>query len=128
MEYRFDLEDEDSLILVDAEIDELPFTLAVDTGATHTVIDLTSLLLTGYSVSDNIGIVPLETGKGSIDAYVFKIAEFYALGKKIHNFKVCAYDFLSNSVLVNIDGVLGLDFYKGNILNIDFERKRISLK
>lgn len=89
MEYKFEREDEESLILIDAEIDELPFTLALDTGATHTVIDLTSLPLSGYSVSEHIGIVPLETGKGTIDAYVFRIAKFTALNKTLYNFTVC---------------------------------------
>lgn len=128
MKYKFDLGDDDSLILVDAEIDEMPFTLAIDTGATHTVIDLTSLLISGYSMSDIKGTVHIETAKGAIEAYIFEIENFKAIGKTIQNLIVCSYDFLANSVFINIDGVIGLDFYRGNILTIDFKRNTINLE
>jgi hypothetical protein len=126
--FYFELEDEDSLILVDAEIDELPITLALDTGATHTVIDLTALLMAGYSVRDAKGTLPMETAKGVIDALVFEVQVFSALNKTIRVFEICSYDFLANSVLANIDGVLGLDFYRGGVLIIDFKQQEITLK
>ncbi len=128
MEFKFNLPDDESLILVDSEINDLPFTLAIDTGATHTVIDLTALLMAGYSLSDAKGSVPLETAKGIIEAYIFEVDYFYVLGKKKTKFKVCSYDFLVNRVLVNIDGVLGLDFYRGSVLTIDFQKSVIILK
>lgn len=127
IERRFELTDEDSLVLVDIELYDLPFTLAVDTGATHTVIDLTALLMAGYALKDAKGIVQMETAKGILDAYIFEVSEFKALGITLHNFSVCSYDFLANSVLASIDGVLGLDFYKGKVLTIDFQKFIIKL-
>ena len=64
MEYQFERNSEDSLVLVDAVVQDLPFTLAIDTGATHTVIDLTAMLMAGYSLGDATGTVSLETAKG----------------------------------------------------------------
>ncbi len=128
MEFNFILPNEDSLILVDSEINDLPFTLAIDTGASHTVVDLTALLMAGYSLSDSKGTIPMETAKGNIDAHIFEVDYFYALGREINKFKVCSYDFLANQVLVNIDGVLGLDFYRGKVLTLDFLRSKIIFK
>ncbi len=126
--HHFELLDEDSLILVDIMLHDLPFTLAVDTGATHTVIDLTALLMAGYSLKEAKGTIQIETVKGVIDAYLFEVREFIALGISLKNFSVCSYDFLANSVLATIDGVLGLDFYKGRVLTIDFQKFTITLK
>jgi predicted aspartyl protease len=86
--------------------------LVLDTGASHTIIDLTKLLLLGYRVSDNIGMVKFETAKGEVDAFVFKTKFLKALGISKKNITVCSYDFLGNNVLTEIDGVLGLDFLK----------------
>jgi hypothetical protein len=39
--FRFQLDDEDSLILVNSQLDGDALTLALDTGATNTIIDQT---------------------------------------------------------------------------------------
>lgn len=49
--FKFSPEHEDSLIRLDAQIGRSDLTLALDTGATHTVIDLTLMLLNGYDLS-----------------------------------------------------------------------------
>ena len=73
--YNFHRYDPDSLILVYARVNQERATLALDTGATHTVIDLTVLLMAGYSIKDSKEVVPMETAKGTIDAYVFNLAK-----------------------------------------------------
>ena len=128
IEHHFELIDEDSLVLIDIILDGLPFTLALDTGATHTVTDLTTMLIAGYSLSDAKGTVQMERAKGIIDAYIFEVTAFSALGVATKKFTVCSYDFLANSVLASIDGVLGLDFYKNKVLTIDFKRYTIKLQ
>ena len=72
--FPFDLSDEDSLIQIDFWFQKDKLTFAVDTGASHTVIDLAPLLIAGYELKDALGTVELETGKGIIEAYIFKIA------------------------------------------------------
>ena len=50
--FRFNLDDEDSLILVNSELDRDVLSLALDTGATNTIIDLSMLMIAGYELKD----------------------------------------------------------------------------
>ncbi len=125
--FRFSLEHEDSLIRVDAQIGRSDLTLALDTGATHTVIDLTVLQMNGYALSQVVRTVQFETAKGSINAYVFRIAALTALGKTVRDVEVSSYDFFGNNVIYDIDGVLGLDFFKDTELVINFKTSQITL-
>jgi predicted aspartyl protease len=86
-EFSFELPDEDSLIIVDCKIRHHNFALAVDTGASHTIVDLTALLLIGFTMNDMIRQTQLETGNGPVDAYVFQVAKFGSLGKVKENFE-----------------------------------------
>ncbi len=70
--YKFKLDSEESLIIVEGKIGNDSLVLALDTGATHTVIDLSTLLLAGYKIENATSQVQLETGKGSLEALVFK--------------------------------------------------------
>jgi len=125
--FKFSLENEDSLIRIDAQVGRSDLTLALDTGATHTVIDLTLMILNGYDLTKVIRTVEFETAKGPISAYVFRISELTALGKTVKNVEVSSYDFAGNNLIFDIDGVLGLDFFKGSELTIDFITYNISL-
>jgi hypothetical protein len=51
----FSLETEDSLILVPTFVEDEEVSLVLDTGASHTIIDLTKLLIIGYRLSDSMG-------------------------------------------------------------------------
>lgn len=124
----FSLETEESLILVPTIVEDEEVSLVLDTGASHTIIDLTKLLIIGYRLSDSIGTVQFETAKGVVDAYVFKIKYLKALGHTKTDLKICSYDFLGNSVLSEIDGVLGLDFLNNTELWISFKKFLIDLK
>jgi len=123
--FAFKRNDNDSLILVYTEVSDELATLALDTGATHTVIDLTILLMAGYSFEDIVKTVEIETAKGTIEAYIFNVTEISCLGISRKNVEVCSYDFLANNVLTSIDGVLGLDFFENTILTIDFINSEI---
>lgn len=125
--HKFYLENDDSLVLVDCKIERDTYTLAIDTGASHTVIDLTALLIVGFQVQNAVRIVQFSTANGVVDAYVFVIEEIRALGLARYNFEICAYDFLSPDATDNFEGVLGLDFFKGKDLAISFRRFEISL-
>ncbi|MBK8442423.1 MAG: retropepsin-like domain-containing protein [Sphingobacteriales bacterium] len=125
--YNFQRDNADSLILVPARANYERATLALDTGATHTVIDLTVLLMAGYTLNDAIKTVSMETAKGTIEAYVFKLSKLTCLDITLINKEICSYDFLANNVLTALDGVLGLDFFEGCSLNIDFVSNTISI-
>ncbi len=125
--FPFDLSDEDSLIQIDFWFQKDKLTFAVDTGASHTVIDLAPLLIAGYELKDALGTVELETGKGIIEAYIFKIARIEALGIERNDFEICSYDFFSNYIFSNFDGVLGLDFMRDHKICIDFPNSVITI-
>jgi hypothetical protein len=124
----FSLETEDSLILVPTFVEDEEVSLVLDTGASHTIIDLTKLLIIGYRLSDSLGTVQFETAQGVVDAHVFNIKYLKALGHIKRDLKICSYDFLGNNVLSEIDGVLGLDFFKDTELWISFKKFLIDLK
>ena len=125
--FKFSLENEDSLIRIDAQIGKSALTLALDTGATHTVVDLTLMQLNGYTLNDVVRTVEFETAKGTVSAYTFRIPELIALGRTLTDVEVSSYDFIGNDVLFDIDGVLGLDFFKETELLINFKTHTLSL-
>lgn len=125
--YKFELPDEDSLIILKGKIANDNLSLALDTGASHTVIDLSTLLLAGYNLQDSIGTISLETANGAVNAFVFKLNSITVLGKTIVDMEVCSYDFFLSNVLLDIHGVLGLDFFQDSDLLISFKRFEITL-
>lgn len=125
--YPFELTEDVNLIIVLASVDGFDVRLALDTGASNTIIDLTALLIAGYRKADAIDGVEIETGKGIIQADVYKTQHLKTLGISQTDFGVCSYDFLANSVLTDIDGVLGIDFFENKKLCIDFDRQEITV-
>lgn len=91
--YPFELKTTDSLINIECRLEDENYRFALDTGASQTVIDLAALMIAGYDLHDIIRTVQLETGNGSVDAYIFKISVFTALGITRHNMEICSYDF-----------------------------------
>lgn len=118
---KFKRQDEESLEIIDANFPEHGITLALDTGASHTTIDLASLIIAGYRIEDAIDTAELETASGIIEAYIFNVKNFSAIEITKDEMKVCAYDFFSHHVLTEFDGVLGLDFFENQKVCIDLK-------
>ncbi len=119
---------EDSLIVtIDCQILQDNYILALDTGASNTVIDLAALLILGYEIKDAIRTVEFETAKGSLVAYVFKVEEITALGITRKNEEICSYDFFGNHIFSDIHGVLGLDFIRDCKLCLDMVDQEITI-
>jgi hypothetical protein len=125
--FTFELDESYNVIIVDALLDGFDIRLMVDTGASHTVIDLTTLLVNDYAFSQRKGEVKVETAKGVANAYVFKTMSLEGLGIKRDNFEICSYDFLGNGILSEYDGVLGIDFFQNNKICIDFVKSEITI-
>jgi predicted aspartyl protease len=123
----FQRHDEESLLLIDFEINHSTMLLAFDTGATHTVIDFTALLLMGIEIPKNAPISLLETAKGVVEAQMIEVAECRFCGIKRQNFTILTYDYIANGVLADIDGVLGLDFLKGYKFCVDMSISELSV-
>lgn len=126
-EHHFARQTEDNLVIVPCQVDDDPLALALDTGASHTTIDLTPLLMAGYELKDNIGTIPMETANGEIDTYIFVIEEFSSLGLARKNMKVASYDFFAHGIFADFDGVLGLDFFEGHKVCLDLDKNLVTL-
>ena len=125
--YYFELKTPDSFIDVSCRLKDENFRFALDTGASHTVIDLAALIVAGYDLQDSIRTVQLETGNGSVEGYIFKVSEFTALGVTRHNMEICSYDFFGNNVFAEIHGVLGLDFFINKKFCIDMAKFELTI-
>ncbi len=125
--HYFELKTPDSLIDVECQLKDEKFRFALDTGASHTVIDLAAVMIAGYDLADMLRTVQLETGNGSVEGYIFKVTSFTALGITRRNMEICSYDFFGNNVFAEIHGVLGLDFFKSKKFCIDLEKFEITI-
>jgi Aspartyl protease len=98
--------------------------LALDTGATGTMIGLAPLQLVGYDPTSMGLPISANTAGGVIQAYRLPVLALTGLGQTRNNFLVAARDLPLGS---SVEGVLGLDFLRGNILTIDFIQGAITL-
>jgi hypothetical protein len=124
----FEREDDEKLIILECKANFHKVFLALDTGASHTTIDLTALQIAGYSLADAIREVEIETASGVIKGFIFNLKKFYALETMVENIQVCAYDFFAHHVLSDFDGVLGIDFFANKKLCIDFDQYIITIQ
>lgn len=125
MKFHFSRQTDEDLVLVSAQLDGDELRLALDTAATHTVMDTNSLLILGHEISSDSEIVPLETSNGIIEARKIKVLHFSALGLERSPYELLAYDFLLAGIASPYDGLLGLDFFQGTVLTIDFRRQTL---
>ncbi len=100
------------------------FRLALDTGASDTLISATRLEAEGFDLTQFSQTVKITTGGGVIAAPIIQIPQLEALGHEQLNFPVLAHDLPPTST---VDGVLGLDFMRGHLLTVDFRIGQLSL-
>jgi hypothetical protein len=127
--FGFEIEDESALVVtVTCELDGDDYTLALDTGASNTIIDLAALIILGYEIKDSVRTVEFETAKGELTAHVFVVKEITALGITRHNMEICSYDFFNNNIFSDMHGVLGLDFVRDCKVCIDMVEREITVQ
>jgi predicted aspartyl protease len=91
--------------------------LALDTGATGTLVNLAPLISLGYDPSLAPERVQVTTGSGVEFAPRLPIVKIAALGCTRENFPVLAHTLPPSA---GVDGLLGLDFFRGGRLEVDF--------
>lgn len=135
MTYHFHRASDDDLIIITTYLRYpkvnlyYPLSLVLDTGASHTVIDLNILLIAGYDKSLKLNKeIKIQTANKIIDADQLIVSELKILDRAIPEFKVTTYDFLTQDDLLSYDGVLGLDFFKDTELTIDFIKSELRIK
>jgi hypothetical protein len=98
--------------------------LALDTGATTTLINAGLLLSIGYDPALSPDRVQITTGSGVEFVPRLSLKSLTALGKYLTDFPVLCHTLPPSS---GVDGLLGLDFLRGNRLEIDFVQAAVSL-
>lgn len=97
--------------------------LALDTGATGTMINVAPLTAIGYDPSITPERVQVTTGSGVEFAPRLTVVSIRSLGQQRDQFPVLAHTLPPSA---SVDGLLGLDFLRGQVVSIDFRRGSIS--
>ena len=91
--------------------------MVLDTGSTHTMVNRESLELVGVNVDVDAPVRGIITGSGRVSAPTVVVPFIEIAGLKQFNFPIVAFDFPRGA---GISGVLGLDFFRGTKLTLDF--------
>ena len=126
---KFSFEPEYGLVYVRVKIvcgeRDMILNLALDTGASATMISTKRLAEVGYDLDKPEDEIYITTGSGLIFVPKITIEKLMSLGETKANFTVIAHDLPPTA---SVDGVLGLDFLRGHILNIDFKIGEITFE
>jgi Aspartyl protease len=98
--------------------------LALDTGAGHTTIRPRFLVSAGYNPADSTRRKHFRSVTGSATAPVIDVQGISCLARVRTNMPVIAHE---PPAAIIYDGLLGLDFFRGFVLTLDFLRGRITL-
>lgn len=98
--------------------------LAVDTGATVTLVGVTPLELIGHEPSFSASQTWITTGSGEELGPRVSVDCIKVLGHERSNFPVLAHTL---PLSTKVDGLLGLDYMRAHVLRIDFRQSAISL-
>jgi predicted aspartyl protease len=116
------------LIIVQAELEgpsgSAVLRFALDTGATATVINVGMLVSIGYDPALTPDRFQITTGSGVEFVPRITISKIVSLGQERLGFPVLCHTLPPSA---GIDGLLGLDFFRGQYLTIDFQNGQINL-
>lgn len=98
--------------------------LALDTGATGTMVNVGPLATVDYDPSLAPDRVQVTTGSSVEFVPRILVSRLEALGRELAHFPVLGHTLPPSA---SVDGLLGLDFLRGRELNIDFRNGRIAL-
>ena len=126
MSFQFD--PQDGLIIVRAELwgptSSVVLRLALDTGATSTVVNAGMLVAIGYDPALLPERVQVTTGSGVEFAPRVTLSKIAALGQERAKFPVLSHTLPPSA---GVDGLLGLDFFRGQNLTVDFRDGRVTV-
>jgi hypothetical protein len=97
---------------------------ALDTGATSSLINVAPLVLIGYDPAMVPRRVQVTTGSGVEFVPQVSIAKISAFGQDFHAFPMLCHTLPPTAT---IDGLLGLDFFRGRILTLNFQIGEMTL-
>ena len=116
------------LIIVPAELwgpsGSAVLRLALDTGATSTVVNIGMLVALGYDPALTPARVQVTTGSGVEFVPRVLLDRIMALGQECAGFPVLGHTLPPSA---GVDGLLGLDFFRGWSLTVDFRTGQVVL-
>jgi predicted aspartyl protease len=98
--------------------------LALDTGATTTLVNAAMLAAIGYDPALSADRVRVTTGSGVEFAPRVELQSFTVLGQERYGLQVLGHTLPPSS---GVDGLLGLDFLRGLRLTVDFRAGQLRL-
>jgi predicted aspartyl protease len=98
--------------------------LALDTGATTTLVNVAMLVAIGYDPALMPDRVQVTTGSGVEFAPRVELQRLTALGQERYGLQVLSHTLPPSS---GVDGLLGLDFFRSLCLNIDFRSGQLRI-
>ena len=126
MSFPFDAQQ--GLIIVRAElwgpVGSIVLRLALDTGATGTVVNIGMLVTIGYDPALVPDRIQVTTGSGVEFVPRVTLDKMTALGQERTDFPVLGHTLPPSA---GIDGLLGLDFFRGQSLILDFRTGQVTL-
>ncbi|HZF13925.1 MAG TPA: retropepsin-like aspartic protease [Thermoanaerobaculia bacterium] len=126
MSFRFDARQ--GLIIVYTELwgpaGSAVLRLALDTGATATMANIGMLVAIGYDPALEPTRFQVTTGSGIEFVPRIQLDKISALGQERTGFQVLGHTLPPSA---GVDGLLGLDFFRGQQLTLDFRTGRATL-
>ncbi len=117
------------LVVVPAHIygpvGEIIVRLAIDTGSTASILSQDMLIGMGYNVDEFPRDVIITTASGPELAARIPVRRILAMNHERQQFSLVSYTLPENTT---VDGVLGLDFFQGTRLTLDFVSGWITLE
>ena len=99
--------------------------LALDTGATSTLVNVGMLVAIGYDPALVAERTQVTTGSGVEYVPRVPIRAIKVLGHTRHDLAVLAHTLPPSA---SVDGLLGLDFFRGRTITIDFQAGHVDMK
>lgn len=124
----FPFDPQQGLIVVPAELwgptGSVILRLALDTGATATLVNIAMVVGVGYDPALAPTRVQVTTGSGVEYVPRVTLSRIRALGQERVDFGVLGHTLRPSA---GVDGLLGLDFFRGQSVTIDFRTGRVVL-
>ena len=124
----FNFDSEDGLIIIPTRLwgpkGDTIVRLALDTGATGSMINWDLIVLIGYDPAAVSDRVQMTTGSGVEFAPLVTIEKIEALGIERCNFPILCHTLPPSST---VDGVIGLDLLRGQRLLLDFRAGAVTI-
>ncbi len=124
----FPFDSQQGLIIVRAELwgpaGSAVLRLALDTGATGTVVNVGMLVAVGYDPALLPDRIQVTTGSGVEFVPRVTLDKIVALGQERSGFPVLGHTLPPSA---GVDGLLGLDFLRSQSLTLDFRAGQVTL-